>query len=223
MSSEQFTSHQQLAPPSLLSSSAYAVATAGAPQSPGNSSLLSCGGTGGAGTGDSSCGLGMFPPPVLSSMVPPIFQRRQPQQQEQQRPQSQQQQSASTNASSAPVSNNSNGGRRTNNETDALLAMEFNQLSLAARERVLEEVHGISHEIATETTEFIEEKLAQFESEIKNIKERWYYDRAHFLCPSRVRNKNFRLMFLRSDDYNPRSAARRIVQHFAYKAELFGK
>ena len=184
-------------------------------------------------TNTTTCGIGMLPQQIFSSMVQPLFQRQQ-----HQSPTSSDingndaggassSLSASTNNYNKTMMSMMKRRTRTNHnrqvdETDALLAMEFNQLSIDARERVLEEVHGIT-QIADETQpNFIDDSLCKLDSEIKNIKERWHYDRAHFLCPSRVRDVNFRLMFLRADNFNPRNAARRIVQHFTYKAELFG-
>ena len=236
--------------PSLLSSSATMASSSHSPNdtisSP--SSLFVGGGSsrGGDGGPDSAddtanmCGLGILPHQILSSMVQPLFQRQPPPP-----PVYSEMDAAGNDACSAssPLSaatTNSNNNKtnmmsssmttrrphqnqnRQVDETDALLAMEFNQLSIDARERVFEEVHGIT-QIADETQpNFLQDSLVKLDAEIKNIKERWHYDRAHFLCPSRVRDINFRLMFLRADNFHPRNAARRIVQHFTYKAELFG-
>ena len=54
------------------------------------------------------------------------------------------------------------------------------------------------------------------------MRNRYEYNLAHFLAPSVVKDRTFRLMFLRAENYNPRTAARRIIKHFEYKATIWG-
>ena len=49
------------------------------------------------------------------------------------------------------------------------------------------------------------------------------FNKACFLAPTKYyNNHSFYLMFLRSTQYNPRSAVTKILQHFEFKAKLFG-
>jgi hypothetical protein len=48
------------------------------------------------------------------------------------------------------------------------------------------------------------------------------YQKASFLAPSLVKNVSFRLLFLRATQFHVVHAAERMLQHFQYKAELFG-
>jgi hypothetical protein len=41
--------------------------------------------------------------------------------------------------------------------------------------------------------------------------------------PDYVRNRNFRLMFLRSDQFDVKRAALRLARHFQVKLDLFGE
>jgi hypothetical protein len=106
-------------------------------------------------------------------------------------------------------------------ETDAFLAKEMNQLSLAEREQVLEEIHGIPQALQ-EDPELVEEQLKIMEAELSSIKDKKAYDRALFLSPRYVKNRKFRLLFLRSERMDGKKAATKMVNHFQFKLELFG-
>jgi hypothetical protein len=104
---------------------------------------------------------------------------------------------------------------------DALLAQELNQLSLEERERVYEEIHGVA-EAVEETEDFVKEKLEQIQEEIMKIRKRAAYDKAFFMSPERVKDRAFRLMFLRAECFHARKAAKRLVLFFHHKLEFFG-
>jgi hypothetical protein len=106
-------------------------------------------------------------------------------------------------------------------ETDAFLAKELNQLSLKERERALEEVHGIPQALP-EDPAVEEEQLNVMEAELSKIKDKKAYDRALFLSPRYVNNRFFRLLFLRAECLDGKRAAMKMVNHFQYKLELFG-
>jgi hypothetical protein len=53
-------------------------------------------------------------------------------------------------------------------------------------------------------------------------KKREAYERAKFLNRSYVENEKFRLMFLRTECFNPKSAAQTIATHFEIKRRIFG-
>ena len=106
-------------------------------------------------------------------------------------------------------------------ETDALLAREMRQLSTEERDEVFHDVHGVS-DVIEELPEFLDSRLEQLEVEISNVSKKDAYQLANSMNPEYVRNRSFRLMFLRCDRFNPRKAATRIVNHFEWKLELFG-
>jgi hypothetical protein len=107
------------------------------------------------------------------------------------------------------------------NETDALLVQELNGLSSHEREAVISDIHGVAKEIE-ETPMFVTDCLEKMEDEILKITSKPEYEKAVFLAPHYVKSKDFRLLFLRADRFHPRNAARRIVNHFSEKAQLFG-
>jgi hypothetical protein len=105
--------------------------------------------------------------------------------------------------------------------SDAVLAKELNELSIKEREQAYEDVHGVSEEFE-ETLELIEQSLDDFEVEINKIKKKPAYDKAFFLNSQHVRKREFRIMFLRADNFDAKKAAKRIILYFESKLELFG-
>jgi hypothetical protein len=109
-------------------------------------------------------------------------------------------------------------------KTEAVLngLKQLNLQSAQERERVLEEVHGVADSQVEETPELIDQRLHVLEEEIQLIKKRTAYDRALFLSPKYVLDRDFRLMFLRSELFDARKAANRLVRFFESKKELWG-
>jgi hypothetical protein len=105
---------------------------------------------------------------------------------------------------------------------DDLRVEELNQLSQEARERAQEEVHCVVDELIEEEPDFVERRLAQLDDMITKTRKKVAYDRALFLSPSYVKDRDFALMFLRSADFNPRKASECMIAHFELKLELFG-
>ena len=108
-------------------------------------------------------------------------------------------------------------------EIESMLTKELWNLTAEERNKITEELHGVSVNVANEDDlDFVEAKLETLDREINKIRSKQAYDRASFLCPSYVSDRNFRLMFLRADEFVPSNAAKRIVSHFALKSKLFG-
>jgi hypothetical protein len=105
---------------------------------------------------------------------------------------------------------------------DNLRVEELNQLSEEERERAQEEVHCVVDDLVEEEPEYVERLLTQMEDEISKNRKKFAYDRALFLSPSYVRDRNFALMFLRSTGFHPSKAAECMIAHFELKLELFG-
>jgi hypothetical protein len=105
---------------------------------------------------------------------------------------------------------------------DDLRVEEWNQLSIEARELALEDVHCVVDKLIEEEPEFVKRRLAQMEAIISKNRKKFAYDRALFLSPSYVRDRDFALMFLRSVNFDPRKAAECMIAHFELKLDLFG-
>jgi hypothetical protein len=110
-------------------------------------------------------------------------------------------------------------------DTDTQLAQELHQLTLQEREQVSEDIHGVS-KITDEDPYFVDHCLLQMDMEFRRLKKHKKdtsaYDSALFLAPRFVMGRDFRLMFLRAESFDPEKALNRMVQHFESKLELFG-
>ena len=107
---------------------------------------------------------------------------------------------------------------------DAQLAREMNDLTVKERERLYEDLHGVST-VQEETPEFLNSCLEQLDVELGKVpqnKRKWL-DRAFFLRRSLETDRKFKLKFLRADRYNPGKAAARMAAFFQGKVELFGE
>jgi hypothetical protein len=121
----------------------------------------------------------------------------------------------------------------------AILARELNSLSLQERNTVLECIHGVD-DVIKETPEMIESKLAEFQealdrfeqgvsdddnpSNITNISEAAVhaYRQAQSLSEEYVKNRKFRLMFLRAEVFDAPLAAQRMLIYLEEKLFRFG-
>eukprot|EP00980_Cylindrotheca_fusiformis_P030879 scaffold25563_cov127-Cylindrotheca_fusiformis.AAC.1 len=104
---------------------------------------------------------------------------------------------------------------------DKVLAAELEKLSLKEREKVYEDVHGVS-DVIQETPELVASCLDQMDREIYSIKKKDAYEQAKLQSYNLVTNRLFRLSFLRCSLFNPKMAAQRLVQYFTNKLEMFG-
>ena len=105
---------------------------------------------------------------------------------------------------------------------DAMLAAELNQMTFQEREQVLEELHGVDK--ATHETEgILAMSLAAMDLALQHVPNRAIYDKAKNINARYVEDRSFRLMFLRSEDYNAERAASRLVNFLENKVKFFGK
>jgi hypothetical protein len=107
-------------------------------------------------------------------------------------------------------------------DADAIVAQAMTDLSNKERDQVLHDIHGVSDE-TKETPEMIAQSLEQLQDEIQKIKNKGAYDLARSQNSNYVYNRHFRLRFLRTDLFDIRNAALRLVQHFKVKLDLFGR
>ena len=109
--------------------------------------------------------------------------------------------------------------------TTNLIANELSKLTFDERNDLYEDIHGVLKPTQEPTHDKMQLLINEMKDEIRKIKDRIMYNKANFLAPSKYGNNNsFLIMFLRSTkNYNPKIAANRCIQHFEYKAKLFGK
>ena len=130
---------------------------------------------------------------------------------------------------SSPERNNSSKPKYRDNgsscssprKVDALVARDMNELSLVEREEILNDIHGVS-EIKEESPSQIEQKLKELNAEIGLITSKDAYLQALGMSEAYVKDRNFRLKFLRADSFNVKNAANRMVRFFEQKMQIFG-
>eukprot|EP00980_Cylindrotheca_fusiformis_P006081 scaffold1308_cov93-Cylindrotheca_fusiformis.AAC.6 len=104
---------------------------------------------------------------------------------------------------------------------DKILAADLEKLSLREREKVYEDVHGVS-DVVQETPELITSCLEQLDREINLITKKDAYEQAKVQSFNVVTDRQFRLAFLRFTSFNPKTAAFHLVHFFRIKREMFG-
>ena len=109
---------------------------------------------------------------------------------------------------------------------DSLIANALNQLSLDEREKVYHELHGVD-DIIRETPEFVQSCLNQLDVELDRIK-RTHRKASAFLVAeemsmSYVSDQGLRLKFLRSEKFDVKKAAERMIRFFDCKLFFFGQ
>lgn len=110
------------------------------------------------------------------------------------------------------------------NDVEKFLAHSMNKLSIEDREKALAEVHGIvrKKDEIEEDSPFMDAILKRMETHLLLIKRGTSYERAETLNRAYVLNRSFRISFLRSNRYDPKSSAEQMVRFFELKEELFG-
>lgn len=107
------------------------------------------------------------------------------------------------------------------------LIKEINEMTFEERERALYDLHGVASENGDipETPDLLEKALHAVErllgeeygkphNEILRLAMKQY--------PERITDPNFRLMFLRADDFDPDRAVDRLLRHLTEQQLLFG-
>ena len=131
-------------------------------------------------------------------------------------------------------------------EAQALLAKDWQELSTTERQAIHNDVNGVSNDAGApspvaaatdsgatgaslvEDPVMIERCLQQMEQEINHVRRlRSSYDRAMFLAPHRIKDKAFRLMFLRAENFDSYRATQRVslflTSQVAVVVLLFGR
>jgi hypothetical protein len=107
---------------------------------------------------------------------------------------------------------------------DSILAASLNQMSLQEREKVYEDVHGVAPPSNPEEPTFVASCLAELQTELDAIPPllKVAYDLAYSQHSLYVTHSKFRLLFLRSESFQPKAAASKMVGFLEAKLELFG-
>jgi len=97
---------------------------------------------------------------------------------------------------------------------DVLLASELNNMTVADRTHVLEEIHGVAQLPPEENSlEQLRKSLALLSKALDDIKDKPAYDEAQRIATTFVNDDDFRLKFLRAEQFHPEQAAERMVKN----------
>lgn len=110
------------------------------------------------------------------------------------------------------------------NHADALLARDLNRMTVEQRSIVFDDVHGVRNLRPEETNPIkMMESLDGMNSAIHRIEVKPAFDEAYRLDSQYVlRDKQFRMKFLRAEEYDFHQAAQRFVNYLDFTYELFG-
>ena len=109
----------------------------------------------------------------------------------------------------------------TPNEMDRIIAKEMTDLSFQEREMAENDVHGIGTD-GEEDPLNLQAGLLHLQRHLETMKQGTVYEEAERMNGEYVNDRDFRLMFLRADRYNPKEAAERMIRFFDLKKSLFG-
>lgn len=118
--------------------------------------------------------------------------------------------------------NAESGDERKKQEIDQALADAVSKLSFKERQQHEEILHGVDQEISDEEA-VLSKALHELDHQLSmSGTEGTVYNVAKRMNPEYVNAKSFRVMFLRSNDYYAKAAARQILAFFDIKKQLFG-
>jgi hypothetical protein len=107
-------------------------------------------------------------------------------------------------------------------EVDELLTREMSQLTFRDRTEIQEDIHGVRGIPTPETPAVVAESLARMSCALAGIAAKPAYDRAQTLPGSYVNDVDFRLRFLRCEEFDAPRAAARMVGFLDLLLEYFG-
>ena len=102
-----------------------------------------------------------------------------------------------------------------------MLSEAMKNLTFEEREKQQEALHGVDEDLAEEE-KVIENALADLEHTLSRTKRGSLYETAEVVDPSYVRDRDFRVMFLRGSRYDVKEAAEQMLKFFEVKTNLFG-
>jgi hypothetical protein len=109
------------------------------------------------------------------------------------------------------------------NDEDGYARREFCRLAPKEQAKVMKDIYGIEESSDDEDRGFIESALHRLEEELQvYVGKKKGLDTAKKEHSAFYEDEAFRLKFLKSDNYNPKLAARRLIRYLDKKLELFG-
>ncbi len=114
------------------------------------------------------------------------------------------------------------GRAMSNYDIEKRFASTFGELSFEERDDALNDIHGVADPM-DETPEFVSMSLENLTIELDRIESKFAYDIAKSQSVEFVANRDFLMRFLRAERFNEKQAARRMINHFQKKLELFGE
>lgn len=106
-------------------------------------------------------------------------------------------------------------------DVGSLFVQELNALSLQDRNALFERIHGVES-VETETEELLSRKIEELRMELDAIGRKPAYNKALRQDRSYVTSRKFQLMFLRTDSFDAKKTANRIVEFMEEKLLRFG-
>ena len=126
-----------------------------------------------------------------------------------------------------PVGNHPARMAATEDNLDALIAGALNQLSINEREKVYHEMHGVD-DVVVETPEMLQRSIIALHTELESQKAAHpagmsAYNMAEAMSRNYVLDTDLRIKFLRSEKFDVKKAAERMIKFFDIKLQLFGQ
>eukprot|EP00980_Cylindrotheca_fusiformis_P016030 scaffold4715_cov115-Cylindrotheca_fusiformis.AAC.14 len=107
-------------------------------------------------------------------------------------------------------------------EVDRLLSQSMTELSFQERQMEQEDLHGVRPQLS-EDAEMIQRLVDELDEHLNKLKAGTAYEAAESTDSAYVKSVDFRLMFLRCNEYDPQASAAHIVKFMDTKLKLFGK
>jgi hypothetical protein len=105
---------------------------------------------------------------------------------------------------------------------DALRSRALLNIPHIEREKALADLHCLAPPETDENPEFVANCLVRLDQAICSLRPKSTYLHAKMLSSEYVKNRKFKLQFLRADSFQPGAAAIRLASFFEAKTELFG-
>lgn len=115
---------------------------------------------------------------------------------------------------------NDHDSSRAPSNPDVNLVEELNQLSIQERNKVYEDIHGVSKPIE-ETPGLLQARFVAMQTELDKLPTKTAYDLAWRQNRAFVEDPDFRLAFLRCEEFDAKKAAVRFSNYFELILELW--
>ncbi|KAL3928531.1 MAG: hypothetical protein SGBAC_012613, partial [Bacillariaceae sp.] len=109
-----------------------------------------------------------------------------------------------------------------NNDVEATLVQGMKNLTFEQLQREQEDFHGVADNSTQEGADAIGEKLQSMDAHLSRTKAGTIYESAEAKDLAYVSNRDFRMLFLKGNRYDPKAAAEQMIRYFDIKHNLFG-